>query len=72
MGNPLYNMFGANAPINPIAQLVKEAKAFRKSFTGNPKDEVQRLLNSGQMSQQQFNQFSQIAQQVVQAMGDDI
>ena len=72
MANPLYNMFGSNAPINPLAQLVKDAKAFKKSFTGNPKDEVQRLLNSGQMSQQQFNQFSQIAQQVVQAMGEDI
>ena len=70
MANPLYNMFGGNSPINPIAQLVRDAKAFRKSFTGNPKDEVQRLLNSGQMSQQQFNQFSQIAQQVVQAMGE--
>ena len=72
MANPLYNMFGGNAPINPIAQLVRDAKNFRKSFTGNPKDEVQRLLNSGQMSQQQFNQFSQIAQQVLQAVGDDI
>lgn len=72
MANPLYNMFGGNTPINPMAQLVRDAKAFKKSFTGNPKDEVQRLLNSGQMSQQQFNQFSQIAQQVVQAMGDDI
>ena len=72
MSNPLYNMFGGNAPMNPMAQLVRDAKNFRKLFTGNPKDEVQRLLNSGQMSQQQFNQFSQIAQQVVQAMGDDI
>jgi hypothetical protein len=72
MANPLYNMFGGNAPINPMAQLVRDAKNFKKTFTGNPKDEVQRLLNSGQMSQQQFNQFSQIAQQVVQAMGDDI
>lgn len=72
MANPLYNMFGGNAPMNPMAQLVRDAKNLKKSFTGNPKDEVQRLLNSGQMSQQQFNQFSQIAQQVVQAMGDDI
>ena len=72
MANPLYNMFGGNVPMNPVAQLVRDAKNFRKSFTGNPKDEVQRLLNSGQMSQQQFNQFSQIAQQVVQAMGDEI
>ena len=72
MANPLYNVFGGNAPINPIAQLVRDAKNFKKTFTGNPKDEVQRLLNSGQMSQQQFNQFSQIAQQVLQAVGDDI
>jgi hypothetical protein len=72
MANPLYNMFGGNAPMNPMAQLVRDAKNFKKSFTGNPKDEVQRLLNSGQMSQQQFNQFSQIAQQVVQAMGEDL
>lgn len=72
MANPIYNMFGGNAPINPMAQFVRDARAFKKSFMGNPKDEVQRLLNSGQMSQQQFNQFSQIAQQVVQAMGDDI
>ena len=72
MANPLYNMFGGNAPMNPISQLVRDAKAFRKSFTGNPKDEVQRLLNSGLLSQADFNRYSQIAQQVVQAMGDEI
>ena len=72
MDNPLYNMFGGNAPINPMAQLVRDAKNFRKSFTGSPKDEVQRLLNSGQLSQADFNRYSQIAQQVVQAMGEDI
>lgn len=72
MANPLYNMFGGNAPMNPMAQLVRDAKNFRKSFTGNPKDEVQRLLNSGQLSQADFNRYSQIAQQVVQAMGEDI
>ena len=72
MANPLYNMFGGNTPINPLAQLLRDAKAFKKSFAGNPKDEVQRLLNSGQLSQADFNRYSQIAQQVVQAMGDDI
>jgi hypothetical protein len=72
MANPLYNMFGGNTPINPMAQLVRDAKAFKKSFTGNPKDEVQRLLNSGQLSQADFNRYSKIAQQVLQAMGNDI
>ena len=68
--NPLYNNFGNKT--NPMVDLIRQAKEFRKQFTGSPRDEVQRLLNSGQMSQQQFNQFSQIAQQVVQAMGEDI
>ena len=68
----MYNMFGGNVPNNPITQLIRDAKAFKKSFTGSPKDEVQRLLNSGQLSQTDFNRYSQIAQQVVQAMGDDI
>ena len=72
MANSLYNMFGGNTPMNPMAQLVRDAKAFKKSFTGNPKDEVQRLLNSGQLSQADFNRYSQIAQQVLQAVGDDI
>lgn len=70
MANPLYQAIG-NQP-NPMADLIRQAKEFKKSFNGNPREEVQRLLNSGQMSQQQFNQLSQIAQQVVQAMGEDV
>ena len=68
--NPLFNNFGNQS--NPMADIIRQAKEFRKSFSGNARDEVQRLLNSGEMSQQQFNQFSQIAQQVVQAMGENI
>lgn len=67
MANPLYQAIRNQS--NPMADLIRQAKEFKKSFTGNPREEVQRLLNSGQMSQQQFNQLSQIAQQVVQAMG---
>lgn len=68
MANPLYQAIRNQS--NPMADLIRQAKEFKKSFTGNPREEVQRLLNSGQMSQQQFNQLAQIAQQVVQAMGD--
>ena len=34
---------------------------FRQAFQGDPKAKVQELLNSGQMSQQQFQQLSQMA-----------
>ena len=70
MANPLFNMMGKQS--NPMADIIRQAKDFRKQFSGNPRQEVERLLQTGRMSQQQFNQFSQIAQQVVQAMGEDI
>lgn len=69
MASNLYNRFGNQN--NPFAQLIKQARDFRKQFSGNPRQEVERLLQSGQMSQQQFNQYSQIAQQVAQMMGNN-
>ena len=69
MANNLYNQFGNQN--NPFAQLMKQARDFRRQFSGNPRQEVERLLQSGQMSQQQFNQYSQIAQQVAQMMGNN-
>ena len=70
MPNPLFNAMGNQS--NPMADLIRQARDFRKQFTGNPKQEVERLLQTGQMSQSDFNKFSQIAQQVVRAMGEDV
>lgn len=66
MANPLYNAMKQN---NPLEQLAQQAKEFKKQFKGNPREEVQKLLNSGEMSQSDFNRYSQIAQQVMQMMG---
>lgn len=65
MANNLYNQF---AKQNPLEQLAQQAMDFRKQFTGNPRQEVERLLQTGQMSQKTFNELSQVAQQVVQFM----
>ena len=70
MANPLFNMMGKQS--NPMADIIRQAKQFKNQFNGNPRQEVERLLRTGAMSQQDFNRFSQIAQQVVQAMGEDI
>ena len=70
MANPLYNSMGNQS--NPMADLIRQARDFRKQFTGNPRQEVERLLQTGQMSQSDFNRLSQIAQQVVQAMGEKV
>ena len=63
MANPLYGQFGGQKA-NPMAQLVADARKLKQTMQ-NPRAEVERLLQSGQMSQSQFNQFSQIAQQIV-------
>lgn len=62
--NPLYNLFGQNQnggmfPFN----LIQEFNAFRSSFYGDPKQQVQNLLNSGRMTQEQFTQLSSMAQE---------
>lgn len=69
MPNNLYNAMGRQS--NPFEQIAQQAREFRKQFLGNPRQEVERLLASGRMTQQQFNQFSQIAQQVAQFMGEN-
>lgn len=63
MANNLYQSLNGQQT-NPMQQLVADARKLRQTMQ-NPRAEVERLLQSGQMSQQQFNQFSQIAQQIV-------
>ena len=63
MANPLFSALGGQQ-MNPMAQLVADARKLRQTMQ-NPRAEIERLLQTGQMSQAQFNQFSQIAQQIV-------
>ena len=63
MANPLFSALGGQQ-MNPMAQLVADARNLRQTMQ-NPRAEVERLVQTGQMSQAQFNQFSQIAQQIV-------
>ncbi len=69
MSNALYNQFGRQN--NPLEHIAQQARDFRRQFTGNPRQEVERLLQTGQLSQADFNKYSQIAQQVVQMMGNN-
>ena len=48
MSNPLYGQFGGQQT-NPIQQLVTNARQLKQTIQ-NPRAEVERLLQSGQMS----------------------
>ena len=64
MANPLFNALNGQQ-MSPMAQLVANAKRLQQNMTGNPKQMVEELVKSGRMSQEQFNQYAQIANQVI-------
>ena len=64
MSNPLFSALGGQQT-NPMSQLVADAKRLQQTMTGNPKQMVEELVKSGRMSQDQFNQYAQIANQVI-------
>ena len=53
-------MFNGN-PMMQFQQMMNQFQQFRQSFQGDPKAEVEKLLQSGKMSQQQLNQLQQMA-----------
>ena len=71
MSNPLYSMFGGmNAmPNNGMMNLLQQLNQFRQNFSGDPRQQVQQLLNSGKVSQEQYNRAVQMANQLQRMMG---
>lgn len=63
MANPLFNQFGRNIN-NPMVEFMSDFNRLRQTIK-NPQQEVQKLLNSGQMSQNDFNRLSQMANQLM-------
>lgn len=47
--------------INNPMQMINSFIQFRNNFKGDPKVEVQKLLQSGRLSQQELNQLQQMA-----------
>ena len=61
----LYNDFNPK-PKNNMGDFVNRFNQFASTFVGNPEQQVRQLLQSGRMSQEQFNQFAQTANQLRQ------
>ena len=69
MPNSLYRQFNAQNQQNSannfgsFPDVVNKFYEFKNSFRGDPQQVVQQLLQSGQMSQGQYNQLRQMASQ---------
>lgn len=60
--NPLFQMM--NKPNGNMMQLLQQFQQFKQNFKGNPQEMIQQMLNSGRISQQQYNSAVQMAQQL--------
>lgn len=62
--NPLFNALGGGMPQgNGPMQMIQQFMQFKQNFKGDPKAEVEKMLQSGRISQQQLNQVQQMAGQ---------
>ena len=64
MSNPLFDQFGNKGGNDFISQFNK----FKKSFSGNPQQMIQQMLNSGKITQDQLNSAMQRANQLMKLM----
>lgn len=73
MANPLFSALGGGTPTLPgpmgnFANMMQQFQQFRANFQGDPKAEVQKLLQSGKMSQSQLDQLQNAARLFSQMM----
>lgn len=69
MANPLFQaMGGGKMPgmMGNFGQLMQKYHQFRSTFQGDPKAEVEKLLQSGKINQEQLNMVQGLAQQFQQ------
>ena len=64
MGNPLFNLLNGGRNNGP-GNMIQQFQQFKKQMQGvNPQEEVQKLLQSGKISQSQLDKAQQMAQQM--------
>lgn len=65
MANPLFQALGGQmpGPMGQFQRMMQQFQQFKADFQGDPQQEVQKLLQSGKMSQQQLNQLQAMAKQ---------
>lgn len=70
MANPIFKILNGNNSMpmayNSFKNMVAQFQQFKETFQGDPRQEIEKLLQSGRMSQQQLNQLQEMAKQFQQ------
>ena len=67
MNSPIFNALGGSTTSygNTAMDIMQQFQQFRREMQGkNPTEEIQKLLQSGKISQQQLNEAQQMAMQM--------
>ena len=56
--------------MNNPNDLIQQFMKFRNNFKGDPREQIQQMLNSGRISQQQYDQAVRMAQQFQRMLGN--
>lgn len=66
MSNNLFQQLGGNrvgGQIGQFQRMIQDFRQFQANFRGDPKAEVEKLVQSGRINQQQLDQLQAMAQQ---------
>lgn len=66
MSNPLYNSM--NSMPNNMNGFFQRLNQLKQTFKGDPRQQIQNMLNSGQVSQADYNRAVQMAQNIQKMM----
>lgn len=65
--NPLFQQM--NSQPDSLNGFMTRLNAFKNTFGGDPQQAIQQMLNSGRISQQQYNEAVRKANQIAQLLG---
>lgn len=71
MTNPLFNLLGNSSNVGNfgnLGKIIQQFQQFKSTFQGNAQQQVQQLLNSGKVSQADYNNAVQLANQLMKMM----
>ena len=68
MSNPLFQQMGGTQPWG-MNNMIRQFQQFQQMFKGDPRAQIQQLLNSGKVSQNDYNRAVQMAQQFQRMIG---
>lgn len=63
------NLYQQMQPQNPMNGFMQRFQQFQQMFKGDPRQQVQNLLNSGRVTQTQYNNAVQMANQLQRMLG---